>query len=135
LSRFAQIFYELLKPFFGATRRGVEHIQAFIKEGASKERAAIDTAVKENGKTIVDIVHPAESGFQASWEIAAEQRKLWLRSDKGDVKMLGSLLVFSTFSLPPVIGLQMRAASPNSSTRKSPDNPGGDTCPAVRRNP
>jgi hypothetical protein len=85
-----------LTPFNGATRKGVEHIQAFIKEGASKARAAIDAAVKEHGETIVDIVHPAESGFQAHWEIAAEQRKYWRKSDKGDAKWAGAILVFGT---------------------------------------
>jgi hypothetical protein len=85
-----------LTPFNGATRKGVEQIQAFIKEGASKARAAIDEAVKENGETIVDIVHPAESGFLADWEIGAERRKRWTDSEKVDVRMCGFVLVAVT---------------------------------------
>lgn len=85
-----------LTPFKGATRKGVEHIQSVIKEGASKARAAIDEVVKENGETIIDIVHPAEGGFQADWEIGADRRKRWSDSDKFEVRMSGVALVLVT---------------------------------------
>ncbi|MCS4088993.1 hypothetical protein [Rhizobium sp. BK176] len=102
-----------LIPFNGATRKGIEHIQAFINEGASKARAAIDVAVKENGETIVDIVHPAESGFQTDWELETERRKRWISSEKGDVKTLGFFLAIATglASFLSCIGFQDKTTS------------------------
>jgi hypothetical protein len=84
-----------MTPFKGATRKGVEQIQAAIKEGAAKSKAAIDEAVKSAGETIIEIVHPSEIAFQTDWEAISDLRERWRKSDKEDVVTHGVALVFA----------------------------------------
>lgn len=88
-----------LTPFNGATRKGVEHIQTTIREGAAKSRMALEEAVKAVGETIVEIVHPSEAGFQADWEKNSDFRKRWRESDRTEVIAAGVGLVVATGAL------------------------------------
>jgi hypothetical protein len=73
-----------MTPYNGATRKGVEHIQATLREASAKSRVALEASITENDEVLDDAFHPSERALQASWEKNIDRHKRELRDDRDD---------------------------------------------------